>query len=87
MPQSSHNISLTNSSSPAMHRRISTFMKPQASASTLANDEEDEKGEKASTVQQELAAPAPKLKVKRVDYYYSRWARDWKYRVSNTENL
>jgi len=27
------------------------------------------------------ALPPPNLKVKRVDNYYSRWSRNWKYRV------
>lgn len=28
------------------------------------------------------ALPVPNLKVKRVDNYYSRWSKSWKYRVS-----
>jgi len=64
-----------------MHRRLSTLMKPQASSSTLAVDE-PEKSDTTTPTQQE-AAPSPKLKVKRVDYYYSRWSRDWKYRNMN----
>lgn len=33
----------------------------------------------ASTIQEQL--PPPNLKVKRLDYYYSRWSRKWKYQV------
>ena len=34
----------------------------------------------ASTGQEPL--PTPNLKVKRLDFYYSKWSRKWKYQVS-----
>ena len=32
--------------------------------------------------EQQEALPIPSLKIKRVDNYYSRWSKGWKYRVS-----
>ena len=38
---------------------------------------------KVSTIVREEPLPVPSLKVKRVDHYYSRWTKSWKYRVNN----
>ncbi|TFK64312.1 P-loop containing nucleoside triphosphate hydrolase protein [Pluteus cervinus] len=79
-----------------MQRRLSTFVRSSSSKAKapgdltldLGNVIDDgeshvstikEKGEKDK---EEAVAPLtpPSLKVKRVDYYYSRWTRNWKYR-------
>ncbi|RDB27185.1 ATPase family AAA domain-containing protein 3B [Hypsizygus marmoreus] len=63
-----------------MHRRFSSLVK---GSSPLAMSDEPDNGfdneSKVSTIVRE-ALPAPSLKVKRVDHYYSRWSRTWKYR-------
>ena len=46
-------------------------------------DDGSDNESKASTVVREELLPVPSLKVKRVDYYYSRWGKTWKYRVCN----
>lgn len=51
----------------------------KASGSADAYDDKDDES-KASTVVREDLAP-PSLKVKRVDHYYSKWYKGWKYRV------
>ena len=38
---------------------------------------------KVSTIVREEPLPVPSLKVKRVDHYYSRWTKSWKYRVTS----
>jgi hypothetical protein len=68
-----------------MHRRLSTFVKSASSSSSPAFGEkivEDDAQSVSSTVVRDEPAPVPSLKVKRVDYYYSRWTRAWKYKVS-----
>jgi len=67
-----------------MHRRLSTFVKNNASSSSHRFEEKgiDDDGEsKVSTIVRDEPLPVPSLKVKRVDYYYSRWTKSWKYRV------
>jgi hypothetical protein len=45
----------------------------------------DENESKVSTVMQdpETVTETPSLKIKRVDWYYSKWTKSWKYRVSD----
>ncbi|KIY63466.1 P-loop containing nucleoside triphosphate hydrolase protein [Cylindrobasidium torrendii FP15055 ss-10] len=61
-----------------MHRRFSSLMKSEKSPaeSFSADDTQSE----TSTVLQEPALVPPSLKVKKVDSYYSRWSKSWKYR-------
>jgi len=49
----------------------------------LLASENAEQSTIASTVQAfQESLPPPNLKVKRLDYYYSKWSRKWKYQVS-----
>jgi hypothetical protein len=63
-----------------MHRRFSSLVKGSSSkepGSLYTADNES----KVSTIVREEPLPVPSLKVKRVDHYYSRWTKSWKYRV------
>jgi hypothetical protein len=67
-----------------MHRRISTLVKSASSSTYRAEEklEDDDARTIASTVvREEGPILVPSLKIKRVDYYYSRWTKSWKYRV------
>ncbi|PPR04913.1 hypothetical protein CVT24_007157 [Panaeolus cyanescens] len=69
-----------------MHRRLSLLSRNSASGSTSTLRieekvrEDDESEVSTSTVTKDEPMPVPSLKVKRVDYYYSRWSKGWKYR-------
>ncbi|KAJ3837895.1 P-loop containing nucleoside triphosphate hydrolase protein [Lentinula raphanica] len=67
-----------------MHRRFSSMVKPSGKASTsgLGYDEKDNEST-ASTVVHEAATP-PSLKIKRVDHYYSRWYKSWRYKNTSS---
>lgn len=68
-----------------MHRRISTFVKGSSSSYRFEenkDDDSDNKSTASTVVREEGPLPVPSLKIKRVDYYYSRWTKSWKYRVS-----
>lgn len=61
-----------------MHRRISSLIKSEKSpAESFSTDDTQSE---TSTVLQEPTLVAPSLKVKKVDFYYSRWSKSWKYR-------
>ena len=62
-----------------MSRRFS-FIKAAKSPALDDIDDEDD-AESKVTVVPEVALPPPTLKYKRLDYYYSRWGKTWKYRV------
>jgi len=67
-----------------MHRRFSTLVKNSASASSSRFEEkgaDSDAESNVSTIVRDEPLPIPSLKVKRVDYYYSRWTKSWKYRV------
>jgi len=65
-----------------MHRRLSSIVNSKSPRFDVEDDGSDNES-KASTVVREELLPVPSLKVKRVDYYYSRWGKTWKYRVCN----
>ena len=75
-----------------MQRRLSSLIKPSPS-STLPSTPENEKAEEGddksqtSTVVRDDPLPVPSLKIKRVDLYYSRWSKSWKYRVRLIDTL
>jgi hypothetical protein len=46
---------------------------------------EDDNESKVSTIVRDEPLPVPSLKVKRVDFYYSRWTKSWKYRNTNSK--
>lgn len=74
-----------------MHRRLSSFVKnPRPSVVIEASiseehkdngDEGDSQSQTSDTEAPDATLAPPTLKVKRVDYYYSRWSKEWKYRV------
>ncbi|KAJ3792852.1 P-loop containing nucleoside triphosphate hydrolase protein [Lentinula aff. detonsa] len=67
-----------------MHRRLSSIVKPsgKTSASGSGYDEKDTEST-TSTVVYETATP-PSLKIKRVDHYYSRWYKAWRYKNTSS---
>jgi hypothetical protein len=62
-----------------MHRRLSSLVNSK-NPRDLGDDGSDNES-KASTIVRDEPLPVPTLKVKRVDHYYSRWGKTWKYRV------
>jgi hypothetical protein len=73
-----------------MHRRFSTLMRSASSGPSSSRiSEYDEDNESTLTAvtggpvkgEEKESIPIPSLKVKRVDNYYSRWSKAWKYRV------
>jgi len=69
-----------------MQRRLSSFVKSSSSRVSTVDEEHDngfDDESKAPTIApRDEPLPVPSLKVKRVDHYYSRWSRSWKYRVT-----
>ena len=66
-----------------MHRRFSSLVKsPGSSSKTLEKTIDNDNESTVSTMIRGEPLPVPSLKVKRVDHYYSRWSKSWKYRVS-----
>lgn len=63
--------SLVSSSSPASRSTREEYV----------YDDNESKFSKATTVVKDESLPPPILKVKRVDYYYSKWTKSYKYRV------
>ncbi|KAG6843966.1 hypothetical protein H0H87_011337 [Tephrocybe sp. NHM501043] len=72
-----------------MHRRFSTLVKASSPLANSSSVESFDNGldteSKASTVVRDEPLPVPSLKVKRLDHYYSRWSRSWKYRNMNSK--
>ncbi|KAF9527921.1 P-loop containing nucleoside triphosphate hydrolase protein [Crepidotus variabilis] len=72
-----------------MHRRFSSLVKTSSSSSTSdridEKVEDDDSASKTSTVVRDESVPVPSLKVKRVDYYCSRWTKTWKYRNTSAK--
>ncbi|KAJ6453758.1 hypothetical protein C8R45DRAFT_631011 [Mycena sanguinolenta] len=68
-----------------MHRRFSSLVKsPKASGSSAAEFDDDAES-KVSTIVKEEPLPAASTKIKRLDYYYSRWSKGWKYKNMNSK--
>jgi hypothetical protein len=58
----------------------STVMEPVAEK-TAGEHEDGAEGQSSTTLMTpSTSLPPPNLKVKRVDYYYSRWSKTWKYK-------
>ncbi|KAJ2912404.1 hypothetical protein MD484_g8012, partial [Candolleomyces efflorescens] len=77
-----------------MHRRLSTLMRSTSSGPSSSRiSEYDEDNESTLTAvggnpgkgEEKEALPIPSLKVKRVDNYYSRWSKAWKYRNTSAK--
>ncbi|KAJ7028311.1 hypothetical protein C8F04DRAFT_1119630 [Mycena alexandri] len=67
-----------------MHRRFSSLVKsPKASGSSSFDDDDSES--KASTIVRDEPLPPASSKIKRVDYFYSRWSKAWKYKNMNSK--
>ncbi|KAF5368050.1 hypothetical protein D9758_004441 [Tetrapyrgos nigripes] len=65
-----------------MNRRFSSIIgKPGASS---VFDDKASTIDDASTIKEEALVP-PSLKVKRVDHYYSKWSKGWKYRNTSSK--
>lgn len=66
-----------------MHRRLTSLVK---NGGTSRAEDLDIKRDNESTVSTVVRdgdpLPPLSLKVKRVDHYYSKWSKTWKYRVS-----
>ncbi|KAJ7775948.1 hypothetical protein DFH07DRAFT_911992 [Mycena maculata] len=68
-----------------MHRRFSSLVKsPKASGSSTFEYEDDSES-KVSTVVRDEPLPPASSKIKRVDYFYSRWSKGWKYKNMNSK--
>ncbi|KAJ7783967.1 hypothetical protein DFH07DRAFT_210314 [Mycena maculata] len=68
-----------------MHRRFTSLVKsPKASASSPFEYEDDAES-KGSTVVRDEPLPPASSKIKRVDYFYSRWSKGWKYKNMNSK--
>jgi len=66
-----------------MHRRFSSLVKSPSTRPPVPDSEGVDSGDtesKVSTIVKDDELPVPSLKVKRLDYYYSRWSKGWKYR-------
>lgn len=70
-----------------MHRRLSSLV-PGSSKSKLSVYDDDDRESKTSTVlpPKDEPLPIPSLKVKRVDHYYSKWYKQWRYRVCSSSH-
>ena len=70
----------------SVSRRSSTMPAASSEALTASEKDQDNASEALSSSTSDAndatAVPlaAPNLKVKRVDYYYSRWSKSWKYK-------
>ncbi|KAJ3850524.1 P-loop containing nucleoside triphosphate hydrolase protein [Lentinula lateritia] len=64
-----------------MHRRISSFAKSSGKVPSSAHEKDTDSA--VSTIVYEAVAP-PSLKIKRVDHYYSRWYKAWRYRNTSS---
>ncbi|KAJ6563432.1 P-loop containing nucleoside triphosphate hydrolase protein [Mycena vulgaris] len=67
-----------------MHRRFSSLVKsPKASGSSFGYEDDGES--KVSTIVKDEPLPPASSKIKRVDYFYSRWSKGWKYKNMNSK--
>ncbi|KAK7047093.1 hypothetical protein VNI00_006757 [Paramarasmius palmivorus] len=79
-----------------MHRRFSSLVSYKGKAPSVpgpswnsypteANIDKEDRDSDASTLGREEAPAAPSLKIKRVDHYYSKWYKEWRYRNSSSK--
>ncbi|KAJ7436913.1 hypothetical protein B0H11DRAFT_636832 [Mycena galericulata] len=67
-----------------MHRRFSSLAKsPKASGSSSPFYDDSES--KVSTIVRDEPLPPASSTIKRVDYFYSRWSKGWKYKNMNSK--
>ncbi|KAK7039849.1 AAA domain-containing protein [Favolaschia claudopus] len=68
-----------------MHRRFSSLVKPARASGSVDLGYDDDHESKASTVVKDEPLPPASTKIKRLDYYYSRWSKGWKYKNMNSK--
>ncbi|KAJ7056254.1 hypothetical protein C8F01DRAFT_1062010 [Mycena amicta] len=68
-----------------MHRRFSSLVKTPRGAGSSTVDYDDDGESKVSTIVRDEPLPPASNKVKRVDYYFSRWGKQWKYKNMNSK--
>ncbi len=64
-----------------MHRRFSSLIKSPMASGLSAVDFDDDTESKVSTIVRDEPLPPASTKIKRVDCYYSKWSKAWKYKV------
>ncbi|KAJ6468484.1 hypothetical protein C8R47DRAFT_989947 [Mycena vitilis] len=67
-----------------MHRRFSSLVKSPKSVPFDFDPDKDSESQ-ASTVVRDEPLPPASSKIKRVDYFYSRWSKGWKYKNMNSK--
>ncbi|KAJ7633647.1 hypothetical protein DFH06DRAFT_1437667 [Mycena polygramma] len=67
-----------------MHRRFSSLVKSPKSVPFDFDQAKDTESQ-ASTVVRDEPLPPASSKIKRVDYFYSRWSKGWKYKNMNSK--
>ncbi|KAJ7187839.1 hypothetical protein C8R46DRAFT_878031 [Mycena filopes] len=68
-----------------MHRRFSSLVKSPKASGSSAFDGDDDAESKTSTIVRDEPLPPASSKIKRVDYFYSRWSKGWKYKNMNSK--
>ncbi|KAJ7092995.1 P-loop containing nucleoside triphosphate hydrolase protein [Mycena belliarum] len=68
-----------------MHRRFSSLVKSPKASGSASFDYEDDGESKVSTIVRDEPLPPVSTQIKRVDYFYSRWSKGWKYRNMNSK--
>jgi hypothetical protein len=64
-----------------MHRRFSSLVKSPKASGSASVEYDDDTESKVSTIVRDEPLPPASSKIKRVDYFYSRWSKGWKYKV------
>ncbi|KZP28708.1 hypothetical protein FIBSPDRAFT_1039447 [Athelia psychrophila] len=77
-----------------MRRYLSTKSRPQSTIDTEKNSVDPDGDSERSTIGRsptmqasDASLPPVSLKVKRLDYYYSKWSRKWKYQPTSSNTL
>ncbi|KAJ7766171.1 hypothetical protein B0H16DRAFT_1523250 [Mycena metata] len=68
-----------------MHRRFSSLVKSPRASGSSSFDADDDSESKTSTIIRDEPLPPASSKIKRVDYFYSRWSKGWKYKNMNSK--
>ncbi|KAF7354269.1 AAA domain-containing protein [Mycena venus] len=68
-----------------MHRRFSSLVKSPKASGSSAFEYDDDNESKVSTIVRDEPLPPASTKIKRLDYYYSRWSKGWKYKNMNSK--
>ncbi|KAJ7911925.1 hypothetical protein B0H13DRAFT_2232606 [Mycena leptocephala] len=68
-----------------MHRRFSSLVKSPKASGSASVEFDDDTESKVSTIVRDEPLPPASSKIKRVDYFYSRWSKGWKYKNMNSK--